>query len=185
MNLTKAAPPGLKALEDFLYRFKQTISERIVTYKSEFQTQKDAKFSKLFKSLAKNEEVVVVPKDKTNSYKVALLEDYKHWVEKHIQKYAVGIQCRDAVEIHAEVEKYAESLIGLLLASEMGFLREGIALKAMPQPQLLIKDHKEPEANVKYPTRLVIPATNFTATFLKVGYMAIQKVLDRNNVNYN
>eukprot|EP00957_Ditylum_brightwellii_P117498 8961341-Ditylum_brightwellii.AAC.1 len=67
----------------------------------------------------------------------------------------------------------------------MGFLREGIASKAIPQPQLLIKDHKEPEANSEYPTHLVIPVTNFTATFSKVGFMAIQKVLDKNNANYN
>eukprot|EP00957_Ditylum_brightwellii_P028189 2128856-Ditylum_brightwellii.AAC.1 len=123
--------------------------------------------------------------DITNSYKVALLEDYKHWVKKHINENVFEIQCRDVVEIHAEVEKYTESLIGILSASKMGFLREGIASKAIPQLQLLIKDHKEPEANGEYPTRLVIPATNFTATFLKVGYIAIQKVLDRNRVDYN
>eukprot|EP00957_Ditylum_brightwellii_P152704 11623952-Ditylum_brightwellii.AAC.1 len=67
----------------------------------------------------------------------------------------------------------------------MGFLWKGIASKAMPQPQLLIKDHKELELDGEYPTRLVIPATNFTLTFSKVGYMAIQMVLDRNKVNCN
>eukprot|EP00957_Ditylum_brightwellii_P025694 1943777-Ditylum_brightwellii.AAC.1 len=86
MNSTKAAPPCLKALEDFLHQFEQTIWERIVTCKREFQTQKDAKFSKVFKSLGKSEEVVVVPTDKTNSYKVALLEDYKRWVKNTLKK---------------------------------------------------------------------------------------------------
>eukprot|EP00957_Ditylum_brightwellii_P039514 2989388-Ditylum_brightwellii.AAC.1 len=62
----------------------------------------------------------------------------------------------------------------------MGFLQEGIAYKAIPQPQLLTKDHKELESDGRYPTRLVIPATNFTATFLEVGYMAIQQVSDQN-----
>eukprot|EP00957_Ditylum_brightwellii_P188018 14314084-Ditylum_brightwellii.AAC.1 len=62
----------------------------------------------------------------------------------------------------------------------MGFLHEDIASKAIPQPQLLIKDHKELESDEEYLTWLVIPATNFTATFSKVGYMAIQQVLDRN-----
>eukprot|EP00957_Ditylum_brightwellii_P111202 8480032-Ditylum_brightwellii.AAC.1 len=77
VNSNKVAPPGSKALEDFLHRVEQTILEKIVTYKQDFQSQKDIQFSKLFKSLAENEEVVVVPTDKTNSYKVALLEDYK------------------------------------------------------------------------------------------------------------
>eukprot|EP00957_Ditylum_brightwellii_P179865 13701868-Ditylum_brightwellii.AAC.1 len=94
-------------------------------------------------------------------------------------------QKTDVVEIHVEAEKYVEGLIGLLSAGEMGFLKEGIALKAVPQSQLLIKDHEDLEDNGEYPTCLVIPVTNCTDTFLKVGYMANHKVLDRNNVNYN
>eukprot|EP00957_Ditylum_brightwellii_P050142 3801315-Ditylum_brightwellii.AAC.1 len=137
-------------------------------------------FSKLFKCLAENEEVVVVPTDKTNSYKVALLEDYKRWVMKHIMENAVEIQRSNIVNIHAEAEKYAKSLVGIISTSKMGFLHEGISSKEIPQPQLLIKDHKELESDGEYPTRLVIPATTFTATFSKVGYMAIQHVLDRN-----
>eukprot|EP00957_Ditylum_brightwellii_P146369 11144533-Ditylum_brightwellii.AAC.1 len=35
-----------------------------------------------------------------------------------------------------------------------------------------------------FPTRLVIPATNFTAAFSKLGYIGIKKVLDNNGVNY-
>eukprot|EP00957_Ditylum_brightwellii_P084912 6456716-Ditylum_brightwellii.AAC.1 len=35
-----------------------------------------------------------------------------------------------------------------------------------------------------FPTRLVIPATNFTAAFSKLGYMGIKKVLDDHEVNY-
>eukprot|EP00957_Ditylum_brightwellii_P117574 8967021-Ditylum_brightwellii.AAC.1 len=65
----------------------------------------------------------------------------------------------------------------------MAFLNEGIASKAIPQPQLLIKDHKEREENGDYPTRLMIPATNFTATLLKIGYLGIKRVLDENKVN--
>eukprot|EP00957_Ditylum_brightwellii_P012813 968439-Ditylum_brightwellii.AAC.1 len=33
VHYSKAAPPGSKALEDFLHRIEQTILERIVTYK--------------------------------------------------------------------------------------------------------------------------------------------------------
>eukprot|EP00957_Ditylum_brightwellii_P041551 3146886-Ditylum_brightwellii.AAC.1 len=33
VHYSKAAPPGLKALEDSLHCFEQTILERIVTYK--------------------------------------------------------------------------------------------------------------------------------------------------------
>eukprot|EP00957_Ditylum_brightwellii_P052945 4014245-Ditylum_brightwellii.AAC.1 len=60
------------------------------------------------------------------------------------------------------------------------FKRKG----TIPQPHLLVKDHKDPDANVDFPTRLVIPATNFTAAFSKLGYMGIKKVLDDHGVNY-
>eukprot|EP00957_Ditylum_brightwellii_P194628 14825759-Ditylum_brightwellii.AAC.1 len=58
-------------------------------------------------------------------------------------------------------------------------------LKSTRRRRSMQRDHNELEDNGEYSTCLVIPATNVTATFLKVGYMAIQKVLDRNNVNYN
>ena len=52
-------------------------------------------------------------------------------------------------------------------------------------PKLLIKDHKEMKADRTYPTRLVVPATNFTAGFSNAGYRGIKKILDDNKqVNY-
>eukprot|EP00957_Ditylum_brightwellii_P059222 4494978-Ditylum_brightwellii.AAC.1 len=57
----------------------------------------------------------------------------------------------------------------MLAKGEIAFLNEGIAFKAIPQPRLLVKDHKEREENGDYPTCLVIPATNFKATFSKIG----------------
>eukprot|EP00957_Ditylum_brightwellii_P086331 6569242-Ditylum_brightwellii.AAC.1 len=66
----------------------------------------------------------------------------------------------------------------------MTFLNEGIASKAIPHPQLLMKDHKDREENGDYPACLVIPATNFIAMFLKIGYLGIKWVVDKNKVNY-
>ena len=36
----------------------------------------------------------------------------------------------------------------------------------------------------KYPTRLVIPATDFSATFTKVGYLGLKNLLEKNEINY-
>eukprot|EP00957_Ditylum_brightwellii_P116607 8894730-Ditylum_brightwellii.AAC.1 len=91
-------------MEDFLHHFKQTILERIVTYKQSYQSQKDRQFNKLFKCLAEDEETVVVPTDKTNSYKVVTLEDYKHWVLTYLEENAVEIHCSNVVKIHEEAE---------------------------------------------------------------------------------
>ena len=35
----------------------------------------------------------------------------------------------------------------------------------------------------EFPTRLVIPATNFSATFVKVGYLGLKKMLEKNKIN--
>eukprot|EP00957_Ditylum_brightwellii_P154230 11737092-Ditylum_brightwellii.AAC.1 len=61
---------------------------------------------------------------------------------------------------------------------------ENLNSRAIPEPQLLIKDHKKLQKDGHHPTRLVIPATNFAATFSKICYMAIKKIFDDNGVRY-
>ena len=50
--------------------------------------------------------------------------------------------------------------------------------------KLLIKDHKKKKPNGDYPTRLLVPAGNFTAAFDHLGWKAIEKLLIKNKVNY-
>eukprot|EP00957_Ditylum_brightwellii_P086480 6580452-Ditylum_brightwellii.AAC.1 len=46
-------------------------------------------------------------------------------------------------------------------------------------------DHRPPEEDGSFPTRPVIPALNFIATFSKFDYLGIKQVLDDNKVNYS
>ena len=46
-----------------------------------------------------------------------------------------------------------------------------MATRVIPSPKLLIKVHKTINKKGGFPTRLVIAATNFTATFPKIGYL--------------
>ena len=55
----------------------------------------------------------------------------------------------------------------------------------IPYTKLPIKDHKTINQKGGFPTRLVIPATNFTATFSKIGYLGIKRCLDKGKVNYS
>eukprot|EP00957_Ditylum_brightwellii_P191720 14594834-Ditylum_brightwellii.AAC.1 len=61
---------------------------------------------------------------------------------------------------------------------------ENLNSREIPEPQLLIKDHKKVQKDGHYPMRPVIPATNFVATFLKIGFMASKKTFDDNGVRY-
>ena len=47
-----------------------------------------------------------------------------------------------------------------------------------------MKDQKSLTINVDLPTRLVIPETNFSDDFEKVGYLGLKKMLDKNKINY-
>ena len=64
-------------------------------------------------------------------------------------------------------------------------MRQSLATRAIPSPKLLFKDHKTINKKGGFPTRLVIPATNFTAAFSKIGHLGIKKCLDKGKVNYS
>ena len=51
-------------------------------------------------------------------------------------------------------------------------------------PQLLIKDHKKPKENGDYPSRLVVPAGNFTAALTHLAWRGIEHLLIKNEVDY-
>ena len=71
------------------------------------------------------------------------------------------------------------SAIGFKLSkNEVGHINESLKTKAIPTPKLLIKDHKKMSIMGKFPTRLVIPATNFSATFAKIGYLGVKNILE-------
>ena len=65
--------------------------------------------------------------------------------------------------------------------NEVGHINESLKNKYIPKPKLLIKDHNKYTIKGDFPTRLVIPATNFSPTFAKVVYLGLKNI---NEVNY-
>ena len=61
-----------------------------------------------------------------------------------------------------------------LSVKEEEFVRQSLAIRAIPSPNLLIKDHKKINEKQELPTMLVIPAMKFTATFSKIRYIGIK-----------
>ena len=68
---------------------------------------------------------------------------------------------------------------------EENYVRQSLATQAILSPEILIKYHKKINAKGGLPTRLVISATNFTATFSKIIYIGIKRVLDKAKVKYS
>ena len=48
----------------------------------------------------------------------------------------------------------------------------------------MIKNHK-PKKGGEYPTRLVVPASKFTAGFANLGYCGIKFIFDKFGINYS
>ena len=63
-------------------------------------------------------------------------------------------------------------------------MKQLLATRAILYPKFLIKYHKTTKQKGKFPTRLVIPSTNFTEMLSKIGYLGIKIVLDKAKVNY-
>ena len=72
-----------------------------------------------------------------------------------------------------------------LSVKEEEYVRQFLATRVIPSTKLLIKDHNTINKNGGFPTRLVIPATNFTATFSNIVYLGIKRCLDKVKVNYS
>jgi hypothetical protein len=77
-----------------------------------------------------------------------------------------------------------DDLEGLMGKKEYTFVKQSLLSKKIPTPSLLIKDHKKASLMGEFPTRLVVPAQNFTSAFPKLGNLAIRRILDSNHVDY-
>ena len=128
---------------------------------------------------------VYVPTDKINSTRVIKIEDYKRWVSDHLLK-AANLAIRPKVmALFEDANKLLEKEKMELSVKEEEFARQSLATRAIPYTKLLIKYHKTINEKGEFPTRLVMPATNFTATFSKIGYLGIKRCLDKGKAKYS
>ena len=185
-NPKSKAPAGSPDLECFLKQLeeellKQSVDEEKSNNRAEHENS--ARVKSVLKEL-KTSELVVVPTDKTNSFRTMNVERYKMEINKHLSKNAIVIERAKLTEIHDSCSDKLEELQELASEKELAFLDEKIRSKAIPQPKILIKDHKEPDAEGNFPTRLVVPATNFTAGFPKLGYKGIKSVFEEHDIDF-
>jgi hypothetical protein len=131
-----------------------------------------------------NQPYVVIPTDKTNSVKTVAIEDYINWVAEHLKENGKEISRSGVVELHANAEEMLKLQKHILSKDEYKYAEETLRSKAIPVPKLLIKDHKTPDDKGFFPTRLVVPATNFTSCFPDLGYRDIKRIFDEKGMNY-
>ena len=126
----------------------------------------------------------MIPTDKTNSFRSMKIKNYKKEVLHHLKERAAPISKSTLNEIQKQCFALLKKHSELFSKNEREFLVEKINSKVIPTPRLLIKDHKKMKKDGNFDTRLVVPATNFTAGFSKISYLGIKSLLDKNGVRY-
>ena len=71
-----------------------------------------------------------------------------------------------------------------LYKNEVEHINESLKTVAIPTPKTFIKDHTKLTRKEYLPTKLVIPATDFSATFKKWFTWDWKIYLGNNNINY-
>lgn len=102
----------------------------------------------------------------------------------HLEKNAIEIPRDRVVEVYESCKEFLNDIELDLSENEFKAIREKIKSRNVPTPKLLFKDHKDVNLDGSYDSRFVLSLDNFASGLPKVGYKAIKKVFDRNNINY-
>ena len=105
-------------------------------------------------------------------------------MNKHLQKSAKEIKRERLIELFKLAQKTKLDLEEILSEKELTFLSKTLDSKSIPTPKLIIKDHKDADANGDYPSRLIVPANNFTSAFPRLGYLGIKRIFDSKEIKY-
>ena len=119
---------------------------------------------------------MLIATDKTNSFQSVPIEKYKDWVEEHLETSAKEIDIKRIIEIFDLAIEMQEKYKDLLSDQEYLFLQKNLLTKNIPTPKLIIKDHKKPNEQGEYPSRLTVPANIFTSAFPRLGYLGIKRI---------
>ena len=163
---------------------EQKLIAQVNEEKNLIQKPRNNLIVQLLKDLKKSDQVVIA-RDKTNSFQTISLEKYKDWVNKHLQKSAKEIKRERLIELFELAQKTKLELEEILSEKELTFLSKTLDSKSIPTPKLIIKDHKNADKNGDYPSRLIVPANNFTSVFPRLGYLGIKKSLIKKTMKKN
>ena len=179
------ASKGSNYLESFLKDVTTAILDMVWAYRNFTSTTPLTEDIHHLQTLLHNNPAwVVIPTDKTNSFQLIPKQHYVQQVQQHLSQRAKPISHSDLQTVRERGLQLLRHLKPSLSSGEYGYLSQSLASYAIPTPKLAIKDHKKPDNNGQYPTRLIVPAQNFVAAFPKMGYMALKKIFDDNNIQY-
>ena len=109
-SFTKSTPKGSDELETFLRELERKLLSDLETNTPKNLTKKAKEIISLERKLQGATNTVVIPTDKTNSFQVILLEDYKKWVLCQLDEKAKVINEDKLEKIYEEATLLLTSL---------------------------------------------------------------------------
>ena len=176
------APRGSINLENFLADLNRELITKIVKEKGKSGEDEMSKFIKGILNNLNEQNKVLVPTDKTNSYVIMSLNQYRSEMTETLNEVANVIEVHEVKCIKNQAIEILEKLQYKLSKNEFDAVKHQIDLCVVPTPRLLVKDHKKTKPNGSYPGRLVVPAQSFNSGFSKLDYTAIKDCFDRCNI---
>ena len=185
----KSKPSLVDSVENFFNDF-ETITNSMVNSKVLYEDTRtisrfDKDLSETLLKLKKEKDWTLVPTDKTNGWIGMEVRKYIEKMNDHITKKCVEVNTEYLKEVEVNAQDLMKKHKHLMDDRESNYLEQWIGSKQIPTPRLLVKDHKEKNSDGEFPSRLLIPATNFTQCFAKMGYKIIKRQFDARNVQYN
>jgi hypothetical protein len=134
-----------------------------------------------------NQEHIIVPTDKTNSFTVMQTDDYKQKVLKHLLRDGKEISRERLIQAKEPADKLLEEIDRLCSKGERDFIiQEPLKSKVILSPKLLVKDHKKKDKWGKYstqPGQSYLPLT-FNLGLSKTGLPGYQQIFDHKQSDY-
>ena len=179
------APKASADVESFLTSVERALISRVQDGDRRTPSDRSEEIHTLLKDLKTEKDLIVVPTDKTNSFRVVSKASYNDWMLSHLAADAIEIPRSRLTEVKDEAMWLLDSEGRDLSSSELAFIQQSLESCAVPTPLLFIKDHQAPTATGDFRTRFVVPASNFVSALPKLGYKGIQRIFENNGIVTN
>ena len=127
------------------------------------------------RAINQNPDWTIAQSGKNNRWIPIEVSYYRKKMMENLDNNCVKIDAKYLERVEAEALILFQDYKPFMDKGEQGYVESWIKSRGVPTPRLLVKDHKDRGNDGFWPVRLVIPATNYTQYFAKMGYKIIKR----------
>ena len=138
------APKGSNTIKSFLYQLEMELLNELLHCKTTKKNERLQDIEDLMSTINANKHSLVVPTDKTNSFRVLETEIYDASVKGHLLKSGEEVNRAKIIEMYGNAHILLKQNQEALSKTEYHAIRSAIKKRNISTPKLLVKDHKKP-----------------------------------------